>query len=137
MDRIQRYLEALEWVSEPLPPLTDRTMSLLHTIVTLGALSWWGAPVADWDSTTNLSISLHRLFYRAWQIFQKPNAELIDILGLDIPAVPEVSLGDIQPTSIKLLWKPPETYNTVLKYYIQVNGINGEHLNKVIHQQSS
>ncbi len=82
------------------------------------------------------SIFLPRLFYRAWQIFQKPNAELIDILGLDIPAVPEVSLGDIQPTSIKLLWKPPETYNTVLKYYIQVNGINGEHINQFIPQQS-
>ena len=61
MERIQRYLEALEWVSEPLPPLTDRTMSLLHTIVTLGALSWL-VPLAAIDSTTKLTTSLPQAF---------------------------------------------------------------------------
>ena len=51
--------------------------------------------------------------------------------------VPEVSLGDIQPSSIKLLWKAPETYNTVLKYYIQVNGINGKPVETTHHLHAS
>lgn len=66
-----------------------------------------------------------RLFYRVWQIYQKPVDELIDLLGLDIPPVPHVSLAGITSESILLYWKPTEAQSASLKYVIQVNGIKG------------
>ncbi|KAL9612922.1 MAG: hypothetical protein Q9167_002505 [Letrouitia subvulpina] len=67
--------------------------------------------------------SLAWIFYRIWQIYQKPVDELVDLLGLDIPPVPEVSLAGITSDSVLLYWKPSEQYSTSLKYAIQVNGI--------------
>lgn len=66
-----------------------------------------------------------RLFYRIWQIYQKPIEELVDLLGLDIPPVPHVSLAGITSESILLYWKPTEAQSASLKYVIQVNGIKG------------
>lgn len=66
-----------------------------------------------------------RLFYRIWQIYQKPIEELVDLLGLDIPPVPHVSLAGITSESILLYWKPTEAQSVSLKYVIQVNGIKG------------
>lgn len=55
--------------------------------------------------------------------------ELVDVLGLDIPPVPDVSLAGISADSVLLYWKPPENPHVSLKHIIQVNGINGRHLN--------
>jgi hypothetical protein len=66
-----------------------------------------------------------RIFYRIWQIYQKPMEELVDLLGLDIPPVPQVSLAGITAESILLYWKPTEVQSVTLKYIIQVNGIKG------------
>lgn len=63
--------------------------------------------------------------YRIWQIYQKPVDELVDLLGLDIPPVPEVSLAGITAESVLLYWKSPETHSASLKHAIQVNGIKG------------
>ncbi len=51
--------------------------------------------------------------------------ELVDLLGLDIPPVPEVSLAGITAESVLLYWKSPENYSMSLKHAIQVNGIKG------------
>lgn len=51
--------------------------------------------------------------------------ELVDLLGLDIPPVPEVSLAGITAESVLLYWKSPETHSASLKHAIQVNGIKG------------
>lgn len=50
----------------------------------------------------------------------------MEILGIDIPPVPEVALAGITTDSVLLYWKPPESYPTPLKHFVQVNGINGE-----------
>lgn len=68
----------------------------------------------------------NRILYRIWQIYQKPNEELVDLLGLDIPPVPEVSLAGIAAESVLLYWKPLDNQSTSLRYAIQVNGIKGK-----------
>ena len=69
--------------------------------------------------------SLGWILYRIWQIYQKPVDELVDLLGLDIPPVPDVSLGGISSDSVLLYWKPVDNQSTSLKHAIQVNGIKG------------
>ncbi|KAI9730365.1 MAG: hypothetical protein M1834_005875 [Cirrosporium novae-zelandiae] len=64
------------------------------------------------------------LLFRGLQIVQKPAAELGDLLGLDVPPPPDVSLTGIRDTEIDLTWKPPEAHNSTAKHIIQVNGIN-------------
>lgn len=66
-----------------------------------------------------------RILYRLWQINQKPVEELQELLGLDIPPVPEVSLAGITPDSVLLYWKPPDHQAASLKHAIEVNGIKG------------
>ena len=51
--------------------------------------------------------------------------ELQELLGLDIPSIPEVSLSGITPDSVLLYWKPPDTQTASLKHTIEVNGIRG------------
>ena len=70
-----------------------------------------------------------RIAYRLYQICQKPNSELVEILGIDIPPVPEVALAGISTDSVLLYWKPPENYQSPLKHFVQVNGINGKRSN--------
>lgn len=69
--------------------------------------------------------SLGWILYRIWQIYQKPVDELVDLLGLDIPSVPDVSLASITSESVLLYWKPADNQSTSLKNVIQVNGIKG------------
>lgn len=66
-----------------------------------------------------------RIVYRIYEIYQKPLADLVDVLGIDIPPLPDVSLAGITTDSALLYWKPPENYNAPLRHFIQVNGING------------
>ncbi|KAL9013933.1 MAG: hypothetical protein Q9173_001398 [Seirophora scorigena] len=67
--------------------------------------------------------SLGWILYRILQICQKPVDELVDLLGLDIPPVPDVSLAGITSDSVLLYWKPVDNQSTTLKNTIQVNGI--------------
>ena len=67
----------------------------------------------------------YRIVYRIYEIYKKPVSELVDILGIDIPPIPDVALAGITHDSVLLYWKPPENYHAPLKHFIQVNGING------------
>ena len=51
--------------------------------------------------------------------------ELQELLGLDIPPIPEVSLAGITLDSVLLYWKPPDHQAASLKHTIEVNGIKG------------
>ncbi|KAL8656743.1 MAG: hypothetical protein Q9226_002577 [Calogaya cf. arnoldii] len=73
--------------------------------------------------------SLAWILYRIWQIYQKPVDELVELLGLDIPPVPDVSLGGISSDSVLLYWKPVDNQSTSLKHAIQVNGIKVGEIN--------
>ena len=52
-------------------------------------------------------------------------ADLVEVLGLDIPPIPDVFLAGITTDSVLLYWKPPENYQAPLRHFIQVNGIIG------------
>ncbi|KAL8831077.1 MAG: hypothetical protein Q9170_005457 [Blastenia crenularia] len=67
--------------------------------------------------------SIGWILYRIWQIWQKPVDELVELLGLDIPSVPEVSLAGISAESVLLYWKPAGNQSASLRNSIQVNGI--------------
>lgn len=56
----------------------------------------------------------------------KPVPELISILGVEVPEAPEVSLAGIKADAITLHWTRPGMNKPVLKYLIQVNGVNGK-----------
>lgn len=75
--------------------------------------------------TMILIFSLLRILYRIWQIYQKPIEELVDLLGLDIPSVPEISLAGVTAESALFYWKPLENQALNLRHSIQVNGIKG------------
>ncbi|PYH99419.1 hypothetical protein BO71DRAFT_394299 [Aspergillus ellipticus CBS 707.79] len=63
------------------------------------------------------------LLYRAWQVCQTPNEQLVEKLGLDIPPPPEVTLEEITAREIRIAWKQPEFHNSIHKHIIQLNGL--------------
>ena len=75
--------------------------------------------VADSNAAT-------RLLHRTWQTLWKPLPELIGILGVEIPNAPEVSLAGIKKDAITLHWTKPAANKPVVRYLIQVNGVNGK-----------
>ncbi|KAH8597497.1 hypothetical protein B0O99DRAFT_508029 [Bisporella sp. PMI_857] len=79
-------------------------MFLVQSAVTCGALFW--------------------LLYRAWLTLWKPVPELISILGVEVPDPPAVQLADIKADAVTLSWSPPAPHKPVLRYLIQVNGVN-------------
>ena len=55
-----------------------------------------------------------------------PKERLEEILGLDVPPVPEISLAGITCNEVLLYWKQPEDdHFASLKFDIVVNGITG------------
>ncbi|KZF22027.1 hypothetical protein L228DRAFT_247638 [Xylona heveae TC161] len=96
-------MSLVAWLSGQLPDLSPEMFALINLLATVTAVAW--------------------LLYRAWLVFQKPLPELIEVLGLDVPAAPDVSLAGIKSDSITLYWKLPENPNTVVKHLIQVNGV--------------
>ncbi|CAK7198548.1 hypothetical protein SEUCBS139899_001211 [Sporothrix eucalyptigena] len=64
------------------------------------------------------------LLRRGLQTLWKPVPELIDILGVDVPAPPDVSLTAIGVDKATITWTRPPSNRAVDKYVIQVNGVN-------------
>jgi hypothetical protein len=77
-------------------------------------------------SISEANVLLQRLLHRAWLTLWKPVPELISILGVEVPDVPEISLAGITKDSITIHWTRPGANKPVLKYSIQVNGVNGK-----------
>ncbi|CAO1605625.1 hypothetical protein XANCAGTX0491_009134 [Xanthoria calcicola] len=95
--------------------------------LTINSLSLVSALPVLQDAT--FVCSLAWILYRIWQIYQKPVDELVELLGLDIPPVPDVSLGGISSDSVLLYWKPVDNQSASLKHAIQVNGIKVGEIN--------
>ncbi|KAH8682475.1 hypothetical protein BX600DRAFT_544843 [Xylariales sp. PMI_506] len=64
------------------------------------------------------------LVHRAFQTLRKPVPELINILGVDVPDAPDVSLAGIRADAATLHWTRPRANRPVGKFLIQVNGVN-------------
>ncbi|CAM1504314.1 Fc.00g019050.m01.CDS01 [Cosmosporella sp. VM-42] len=73
-------------------------------VLTLGAVVW--------------------LLHRSWQTLWKPVPDLINILGVDVPESPDVSLAGIRADAATLSWTRPTSNRPVQKYSIQVNGVH-------------
>lgn len=65
------------------------------------------------------------LLHRSLQTLLKPVPDLINILGVDIPQPPDVSLAGIRADAATLSWTRPANNRPVQKYSIQVNGVHG------------
>jgi hypothetical protein len=74
-----------------------------------------GEPPADLSS---------RVAYRAYQVLTQPVEQLVQVLGLEVPVAPLVSLAGIKADGVLLHWKPPDQRTSVLKYVIRINGID-------------
>ncbi|KAL3425348.1 fibronectin type iii domain protein [Phlyctema vagabunda] len=94
-------LDLADWMLRHVP---DHSMSLVQSGLTTLALFW--------------------LLYRAWLTLWKPVPELISILGVEVPDAPQVSLAGIKADAVTLHWTRPGVNKPVLKYLIQVNGVN-------------
>ncbi|KAJ4295929.1 hypothetical protein N0V88_004631 [Collariella sp. IMI 366227] len=57
------------------------------------------------------------------QTLWKPVPELINILGVDVPEPPDVSLADIRADAATVNWTRPPANRSVQKFLIQVNGV--------------
>ncbi|KAF5027760.1 hypothetical protein F66182_138 [Fusarium sp. NRRL 66182] len=75
-----------------------------NMVLTLGAVVW--------------------LLHRSWQTLWKPVPDLINILGVDVPEPPDVSLAGIRSDAATLSWTRPTSNRPVQKYTIQVNGVH-------------
>ncbi|KAK3310471.1 uncharacterized protein B0T15DRAFT_498599 [Chaetomium strumarium] len=64
------------------------------------------------------------LVRRAWQTLWKPVPELINILGVDVPEPPDVSLAEIRADAATVNWTRPPANRSVQKFLIQVNGVD-------------
>ncbi|KAI9792620.1 MAG: hypothetical protein M1835_007753 [Candelina submexicana] len=62
------------------------------------------------------------LLWRAYQVLKRPTEELIEVLGIEVPEAPNVSLIAIEEESVRLKWSKPIPQDTVVKYYVLVNG---------------
>jgi hypothetical protein len=121
MNALTYYSELADWV---LDHVTDRNMFYIQSVVTCGALVW---SVKFWvfRDINKTEANIYRLLRRAWLTLWKPVPELISILGVEVPDAPAVSLAGIKADAVTLHWTRPGVNKPVLKYLIQVNGVNG------------
>lgn len=112
------YREKLDLV---LKHATDGNMLIIQSLGTCFALIW-SVCSQRWSTS---GIDCIRLLGRAWKVLWKPVNDLISILGVEVPEPPEVSLAGIKHNAITLHWSRPGPQRPVVKYLIQVNGVNG------------
>ncbi|KAI9695251.1 MAG: hypothetical protein M1820_008770 [Bogoriella megaspora] len=65
------------------------------------------------------------LTYRTWQVVTKPADELISLLGLEVPATPDVSLASVKSDGVVLRLNRKASHHraSVVKHQIRLNGI--------------
>ncbi|KAL1612634.1 hypothetical protein SLS60_000863 [Paraconiothyrium brasiliense] len=79
---------------------------------------------SGWLKTACVLLALFWVAFRAYRVLSKPVEELINLLGLEVPVAPLVSLAGIKADGVLLHWKPPDQRSSVVKYVIRINGID-------------
>ncbi|KAF1835289.1 hypothetical protein BDW02DRAFT_548497 [Decorospora gaudefroyi] len=77
-----------------------------------------------WLRTACIVSALFWVAFRAYQVLTQPVEKLVQVLGLEVPVAPLVSLAGIKADGVLLRWKPPDQRTSVLKYVIRINGID-------------
>jgi hypothetical protein len=71
-------------------------------------------------------VSFIRLLHRTWQTLWRPVPELVNVLGVEVPDPPEVSLAGLKPNAATVSWTPPPSNRPVQRFIINVNGVDGQ-----------
>ncbi|KAH5130956.1 hypothetical protein HBH70_185420 [Parastagonospora nodorum] len=79
---------------------------------------------SGWLRTACIVFALFWVAFRAYQVLSQPVEKLVQVLGLEVPVAPLVSLAGIKADGVLLHWKPTDQRLTVLKYVIRINGID-------------
>ncbi|KAL5117262.1 hypothetical protein ACEQ8H_004821 [Pleosporales sp. CAS-2024a] len=79
---------------------------------------------SGWLRTACILSALFWVAFRAYQVLSQPVEKLVQVLGLEVPVAPLVSLAGIKADGVLLHWKPTDQRLTVLKYVIRINGID-------------
>ncbi|KAF9731179.1 hypothetical protein PMIN03_005721 [Paraphaeosphaeria minitans] len=79
---------------------------------------------SGWLKTACVLLALIWVAFRAYRVLSKPVEELINLLGLEVPVAPLVSLAGIKADGVLLHWKPPDQRSSVVKYVVRINGID-------------
>ncbi|PVH92255.1 hypothetical protein DM02DRAFT_620051 [Periconia macrospinosa] len=79
---------------------------------------------SGWLKTACVVLALFWVAFRAYRVLSKPVEELVNLLGLEVPVAPLVSLAGIKADGVLLHWKPPDQRASVVKYVIRINGID-------------
>ncbi|KAL1644039.1 hypothetical protein SLS61_008972 [Didymella pomorum] len=82
---------------------------------------------SGWLRTACIVLALFWVAFRAYQVLSQPVEKLVQVLGLEVPVAPLVSLAGIKADGVLLHWKSPERAS-VLKYVIRINGIDIGHV---------
>ncbi|KAH6642838.1 hypothetical protein C7974DRAFT_447653 [Boeremia exigua] len=78
---------------------------------------------SGWLRTACIVLALFWVAFRAYQVLSQPVEKLVQVLGLEVPVAPLVSLAGIKADGVLLHWKSPERAS-VLKYVLRINGID-------------
>jgi hypothetical protein len=65
-----------------------------------------------------------RVAFRAYQVLTQPVEKLVQVLGLEVPIAPLVSLAGIKADGVLLHWKAADQRASDLKYVLRINGID-------------
>ncbi|KAL7780360.1 hypothetical protein CFE70_010383 [Pyrenophora teres f. teres 0-1] len=79
---------------------------------------------SGWLRTACIVCALFWVAFRAYQVLTQPVEKLVQVLGLEVPVAPLVSLAGIKADGVLLHWKPPDQRTSILKYVIRINGID-------------
>ncbi|KAF2820172.1 hypothetical protein CC86DRAFT_374411 [Ophiobolus disseminans] len=79
---------------------------------------------SGWMRAACIVFALFWVAFRAYQVLTQPVEKLVQVLGLDVPIAPLVSLAGIKADGVLLHWKPADQRASVLKYVIRINGID-------------
>jgi hypothetical protein len=77
-----------------------------------------------WLKTVCVLTALFWVAWRGYKVLSKPLDELVNLLGLEVPVAPIVSLAGIKADGVLLHWKLPDQRGSVLKYLVRINGID-------------
>ncbi|CAK4033321.1 hypothetical protein DOTSEDRAFT_86681 [Lecanosticta acicola] len=105
--------------SNPLPLLDpvwlSRTFNVAQTVM---------LPFAFYFKPVIVLVAVTWLFYRAYQVLNKPLEELAGLLGFDIPSAPVIDLASIKADGAIVHWSLPDKqkYKSSFKFEVHLNG---------------
>ena len=86
------------------------------------ALAWRLYHILSGPSFSIAACSLLWLVYRLHRVLRQPVEDLINVLGIEVPLPPLVSLLDISEDTVSIRWQACERYSNT-RYSVRVNGI--------------